>query len=166
MAAVFGRYLFACGKTSNMQLSQNSLSLQAIWLEVNWSMTDPIYSVSRWLIFFCCCIWHKCNCVSSLLKNAKISHYTVYRWFKFLESLYMDISIFAISWLSLASVAEQAGLHLTWSETPEDRVSPDVAHLICTIGKTGQNSFITCMTRTPTFKVHNFVYKNTNTDGM
>ena len=47
-----------------MQLSKNSLSLQAIWLEVNWSMTDPIYSVSRWLIFFCCCFWHTINCFS------------------------------------------------------------------------------------------------------
>ena len=56
MVEVCGSYLFACGKTSNMQLSQNNLSLQAIWLEVNWSMTDPIYSVSHWLIFFCCCI--------------------------------------------------------------------------------------------------------------
>ena len=28
-----------------------TMSLQAILLEVNWSMTDPIYSVSRWLIF-------------------------------------------------------------------------------------------------------------------
>ena len=56
--AICGSYLFTCGKTSNMQLSKNSLSLQAIWLEVNWSMTDPIYSVSRLLIFFCCCFWH------------------------------------------------------------------------------------------------------------
>ena len=62
MVAVCGSYLFTWGKTSNMQLSQNNLSLQAIWLEVNWSMTDPIYSVSRWLIFFFCCIWHTCNC--------------------------------------------------------------------------------------------------------
>ena len=60
MVAVCGNYLFTCGKTSNMQLSKkkkkekNNLSLQAIWLEVNWSMTDPIYSVSRWFIFFCC----------------------------------------------------------------------------------------------------------------
>ena len=33
--AICGSYLFTCGKTSNMQLSKNSLSLQAIWLEVN-----------------------------------------------------------------------------------------------------------------------------------
>ena len=51
LVAVCGSYLFACGKTSNMQLAQNNLSLQAIWLEFNWIMTDPIYSVSRWLIF-------------------------------------------------------------------------------------------------------------------
>ena len=55
MVAVCGSYLFACGKTSNMQLSQNNLSLQAIWLEVNWNVTDSSYSKSRWLIFFCCC---------------------------------------------------------------------------------------------------------------
>ena len=64
MVAVCSSYLFACVKTSNMQLSQNNLSLQTIWLEVHWCMTDPIYSVSHWLIFFCCCIWHTCNCFS------------------------------------------------------------------------------------------------------
>ena len=35
MVAVCGSYLFVCGKTSNMQLSQNNLSLQAISLDVN-----------------------------------------------------------------------------------------------------------------------------------
>ena len=30
---------------------------------------------------------------------------------------------------SLASVAAQAGLSLTWSQTPEDRFSCDAAHL-------------------------------------
>ena len=30
----------------------------------------------------------------------------------------------------LASVAEQAGLSLTWSETPEDTFSHDEAHLV------------------------------------
>ena len=62
MAVVIYSFIIYCGKTSNMQLSQNNLSLQAIWLAVNLSMTDPIYSVSRWLIFFCCCIWHTWNC--------------------------------------------------------------------------------------------------------
>ena len=52
MVAVCGSYLFACGKTNNMQWSQNNLSLQAIWLDVNWSMTVPIYSLSRWLFSF------------------------------------------------------------------------------------------------------------------
>ena len=69
MVAVCGSYLFACGKTSNVQSYQNNLSLQAIWLEVNWSMTDQIYSVSRWLIFFCCCIWHKLIVLVSLLNR-------------------------------------------------------------------------------------------------
>ena len=34
--AICGSYLFTCGKPSNMQLSKNSLSLQAFWLEINW----------------------------------------------------------------------------------------------------------------------------------
>ena len=67
MVAVCGSYLLICGKTSNMQLSKNSLSLQAIWLAVNWSMNHLIYSMSRWLIFFYCCIWHTFNCFSFLL---------------------------------------------------------------------------------------------------
>ena len=62
LIAVCGSYLFACGKTSNMQLAQNNLSLQAIWLEFNWIMTDPIYSVSRWLILFCCAFDNTCYC--------------------------------------------------------------------------------------------------------
>ena len=37
MVAVCDSYLFACGKNSNMQLSQNNLLLQAIWLEHDWS---------------------------------------------------------------------------------------------------------------------------------
>ena len=69
MVAVCGSYLLICGKTSNMQLSKNSLSLQAIWLAVNWSMNHLIYSMSRWLIFFYCCIWHTFNCFSFLLNR-------------------------------------------------------------------------------------------------
>ena len=38
------------------------------------------------------------------------------------------VAIFRISRLQLASVAEQAGLSLTWSQTPEHRLSQDVAH--------------------------------------
>ena len=69
LVAVCNSYLFACGKTSNMQLAQNNLSLQAIWLEFNWIMTDPIYSVSRWLIFFCCVFDNTCNCFCFLLNR-------------------------------------------------------------------------------------------------
>ena len=36
---------------------------------------------------------------------------------------------YKISRLELASVAEQAGLSLTWWRTPEDRFSRDVAQL-------------------------------------
>ena len=32
-------------------------------------MNHPIYSMSRWLIFFCCCIWHTFNCFSFLLNR-------------------------------------------------------------------------------------------------
>ena len=32
-------------------------------------MNHPIYSMSHWLIFFCCCIWHTCNCFSFLLNR-------------------------------------------------------------------------------------------------
>ena len=39
------------------------------------------------------------------------------------------VSVTKISNLMLASVAEQAGLSLTWSETPEDTFSHDEAHL-------------------------------------
>ena len=38
------------------------------------------------------------------------------------------ISVTKMSSLMLASVAEQAGLSLTWSETPEDTFSHDEAH--------------------------------------
>ena len=66
--AICGSYLFTCSKTSNMQLSKNGLSLQAIWLEVNLSVTHPIYSKSRSLIFICCCIWHTFNCFSFFIE--------------------------------------------------------------------------------------------------
>ena len=39
------------------------------------------------------------------------------------------VSVTKISSLMLASVAEQASLCLTWSETPEDTFSRDMAHL-------------------------------------
>ena len=49
--------------------------------------------------------------------------------FRSLNSIISLDSIFAVSLLSLAPVAEQAGLILTWSETPEDRFSRDLAQL-------------------------------------
>ena len=47
-----------------------------------------------------------------------------------LDSIISLDSIAEISRLMLASVAEQAGLSLTWSETPEDTFSHDEAHTI------------------------------------
>ena len=44
-----------------------------------------------------------------------------------LDSVTSLVSVTKISSLMLASVAEQASLSLTWSETPEDTVSHDEA---------------------------------------
>ena len=46
-----------------------------------------------------------------------------------LDSVMSLVSVTKISSLLLASVAEQASLSLTWSETPEDTISHDEAHL-------------------------------------
>ena len=46
-----------------------------------------------------------------------------------LDSIISLVSILAISWLSLASLAAQAGLCLTWSETPKTGFL--VTRLIC-----------------------------------
>ena len=47
-----------------------------------------------------------------------------------LDSIISLVSIFAISLRSLASVAEQASLSLTWSENAEDRFSHDLAQMM------------------------------------
>ena len=46
-----------------------------------------------------------------------------------LDSVMSLVSVTKISSLMLASVAEQASLSLTWSETPEDMFSHDEAHM-------------------------------------
>ena len=46
-----------------------------------------------------------------------------------LDSVMSLVFVTKISSLMLASVAEQAGLSLTWSETPEDMFSHDEAHI-------------------------------------
>ena len=46
-----------------------------------------------------------------------------------LDSVMSLVSVSKISNLMLASVAEQASLSLTWSETPEDTFSRDEAHI-------------------------------------
>ena len=46
-----------------------------------------------------------------------------------LDSVMYVVSVTKISSLMLASVAEQANLSLTWSETPEDTFSHDEAHI-------------------------------------
>ena len=47
-----------------------------------------------------------------------------------LDSVMYRVSVTKISSLMLASVAEQARLSLTWSETPDDAFSHDDAHII------------------------------------
>ena len=47
-----------------------------------------------------------------------------------LDSTIPTLAKYKISRLYLASVAEQTGLSLTWSPTPEDRFSRNVAQLI------------------------------------
>ena len=48
---------------------------------------------------------------------------------RYLDRIIPLVSISKISSLWLACVTEQAGLCLTWSETPKDTLSRDVAHL-------------------------------------
>ena len=47
-----------------------------------------------------------------------------------LDSIMSLVSVTKISSLMLASVAEQASLSATWSETPEDTFSHDEAHIL------------------------------------
>ena len=47
-----------------------------------------------------------------------------------LDSVMSLVSVTKISSLILSSVAEQASLSLTWSETPEDTFSHDEAHMV------------------------------------
>ena len=58
MAAVCSSYLIACGNTSNMQLIQNNLSLQAILSEVNWLIRFT--QVSRCQINFVSLLYLTC----------------------------------------------------------------------------------------------------------
>ena len=53
--------------------------------------------------------------------------------FRCLHSVKSLVSVTKMSSLMLASVAEQADLSLTWSETPEDRFSHDEAQILMKI---------------------------------
>ena len=46
-----------------------------------------------------------------------------------LDSMICILALFKISRFKLVSVAEQAGLNLTWSKIPEDTFSPHVAQM-------------------------------------
>ena len=61
---------------------------------------------------------HPCNLISAFVVHC-------------LDSIMSLVSVTKISSLILASVAEQASLSVTWSETPEDTFSHDEAHFLC-----------------------------------
>ena len=79
---------------------------------------------------------HKKTCLMSYANNkgadqpahprSLISAFVV----RCLDSVMSLVSVTKISSLMLASVAEQASLSLTWSETPEDTFSHDEAHIV------------------------------------
>ena len=50
---------------------------------------------------------------------------------RFIDSPMSLVSVTKVASLMLASVAEQASLSLTWSETPVDTFSHDEAQIIC-----------------------------------
>ena len=58
-----------------------------------------------------------------------------------LDGVMSLVSVTKISSLILASVAEQASLPLTWSETPEDTFSHGVAQLLSTKGQRNVREF-------------------------
>ena len=60
-----------------------------------------------------------------------------------LDSVMSLVSVTKISILMLAPVADQAGLSLTWSETPEDTFSHDEAHI-----KKNKKHYFLCFRRT------------------
>ena len=118
MVAVCSSYLFACGKTRNMQLSEKNLPLQAIWLEVNWSMSDSIYSVSRWLIFFCCCFdIHVTVLVSLLIRTFA---------FMFTRSCFMAKSIV---WHNITSKQDRHFIVLFWTVISFNRLNVNMLFL-------------------------------------
>ena len=71
---------------------------------------------------------NKCEMVWNV---AKLLLPRYFQYLKFLNLFYrLNVLIVCSKFLTLvASVSEQAGLSLTWSETPEDRFSRDVVHM-------------------------------------
>ena len=130
IVAACGSYLFACGKTSNMQLSQNNkyMSLQVIWLDVNWSMADPIYSVSRWLIFFCCCIWHTRH-----TRNC-FSIYIFFFFFAFMLHTEYTTGCFmakGVVWHNFTSKQDKQFIVLFWTAILFNRLNVNMFFFVC-----------------------------------
>ena len=73
--------------------------------------------------------------------------------FRCLDSVMSPVSVTEISSLMLASVAEQASLSLTWSETPEDTFSHDEAHVYFP-SKRGKNELESTKTTLTSHKVN------------
>ena len=65
------------------------------------------------------------RCRSACYPHSLISTFIV----RCLDSMLCILAISKVSKFLLASVAEQAGLNVTWSKIPEDTFSRDVAHL-------------------------------------
>ena len=66
-----------------------------------------------------------CHMRTTKAQSSVISAFIV----RCLDSVMSLVSVTKISSLMLVSVAEQAGLSLTWSETPEDTFCHDEAHI-------------------------------------
>ena len=60
-----------------------------------------------------------------------------------LDSMICILALSKVSRFLLVSVAEQAGLNLTWLKIPEDTFSRDVAHVVSSIPANWNSPFVT-----------------------
>ena len=102
------------------------MSLQAIWLDVNWSMTDPIYSVSRWLIFVCCYNCHTCNCFSFLCFFLLNRMFAFNLHTEYTRSCFMAKSVV---WLNFTSKQDKHFIVLFWTAILFNRLNVNMFFL-------------------------------------
>ena len=72
---------------------------------------------------------HEKTCLMSYANNLRMRRLNCAFVVRCLDSVMSLVSVSKISSIMLASVAEQAIMSLTWSETPEDTFSHDEAHI-------------------------------------